>query len=134
VNWFKIAQTGLVTANPTTQTYTWGTDTMNSNCGKVTFKIPSCIPSGQYLVRAEVIALHVAGGSGGAQHYASCAQINVTGGGSASPATVKLPGAYSLVSFSAMAAVSASIDAHPKNDPGILFNIYSSYSSYTVPG
>lgn len=31
------------------------------------FTVPSCIPSGNYLVRAEVIALHVAGQLNGAQ-------------------------------------------------------------------
>jgi len=35
-------------------------------------KIPSDIPSGDYLLRAEAIALHVAGSLGGAQFYASC--------------------------------------------------------------
>ncbi|KAG8933850.1 hypothetical protein FRC03_010974 [Tulasnella sp. 419] len=115
-NWFKVAHTGLVSAVPTTQTYTWGTDVMNSNCGKVTFKIPSNIPAGQYLLRAEVIALHVAGGVGGAQHYMSCVQLNVTGGGSATPTTVKFPGAYGL------------------EDPGIHWNLYTSYTTYPIPG
>ncbi|KAG8956073.1 hypothetical protein FRC03_010975 [Tulasnella sp. 419] len=42
--------------------------------------------------------------------------LPVTGGGSASPATVKFPGAYKL------------------EDPGIKFNLYASYSSYPIPG
>jgi cellulase len=53
-------------------TTTWGTDTLNENCGKRTFKIPGKIPAGDYLVRAEAIALHTAGSSGGAQFYMSC--------------------------------------------------------------
>jgi cellulase len=40
---------------------------MNTNCGKVFFKIPSDIAAGNYLVRAEVIALHGASTVGGAQ-------------------------------------------------------------------
>lgn len=108
--WFKVAATGLVSTDY------WGTDVMNANCGKVEFTVPSDIAPGNYLIRAEVIALHVAGSVGGAQFYMSCYQINVTGGGSASPATVKFPGAYSAT------------------DPGILFNIYGSYTSYTIPG
>ncbi|KAG8779274.1 hypothetical protein FRC12_024477 [Ceratobasidium sp. 428] len=110
VGWFKVAQTGLVSKDY------WGTDVMNANCGKVDFAIPSDIAPGDYLIRAEVIALHVAGSVGGAQLYMSCFQIKVTGGGSAYPSTIKFPGAYS------------------PNDPGILFNLYGSYSSYTVPG
>ncbi|KAG8698807.1 hypothetical protein FRC08_005688 [Ceratobasidium sp. 394] len=109
-NWFKVAETGLVSKDY------WGTDVMNGNCGKVPFTIPSDIKPGNYLIRAEVIALHVAGSVGGAQFYMSCYQINVTGGGSASPATVKFPGAYSAT------------------DPGILFDLYGSYTTYTIPG
>ncbi|KAG8924305.1 hypothetical protein FRC00_005257, partial [Tulasnella sp. 408] len=115
-SWFKIWQNGLVTADATTQTYTWATDVMNSNCGKVSFTIPAAIPSGDYLLRAEVIALHVAGSSGGAQHYMSCFQLTVTNGGSGNPAGVSFPGAYSLT------------------DPGILFNLYTSFTTYTIPG
>ncbi|KAG8697666.1 hypothetical protein FRC09_007722 [Ceratobasidium sp. 395] len=109
-NWFKVAETGLVSKDY------WGTDVMNANCGKVEFTVPSDIAPGDYLIRAEVIALHVAGSVGGAQFYMSCYQTKVTGGGSASPATVHFPGAYSAT------------------DPGILFDIYGSYTSYTIPG
>ncbi|KAF8661423.1 hypothetical protein AX16_001341 [Volvariella volvacea WC 439] len=108
--WFKIAQTGLV------RTDYWGTDVLNANCGKMDVTIPSDIAPGDYLLRAEVIALHVAGSVGGAQFYMSCYQLRVTGSGNAAPATVRFPGAYSA------------------NDPGILFNLYGQYSSYTVPG
>ncbi|CAE6471367.1 unnamed protein product [Rhizoctonia solani] len=109
-NWFKVAETGLVSKDY------WGTDVMNANCGKVEFTIPSDIPAGNYLIRAEVISLRVAGSAGGAQLYMSCYQINVSGGGTVSPPTVKFPGAYSAT------------------DPGILFNINSPYNSYTIPG
>lgn len=42
--------------------------------------------------------------------------MRVTGGGSASPATVNFPGAYS------------------GSDPGIKFNLYTPSISYTIPG
>jgi hypothetical protein len=54
-----------------------------------TFKIPSSIPAGQYLLRIEQIGLHVAGAP---QYYISCAQVSVTGGGSANPTKVSIPG------------------------------------------
>lgn len=109
-SWFKIFENGLVRKDY------WGTDALNANCGKQDVKIPSNIAPGDYLLRAEVIALHVAGSSGGAQHYVSCYQLTVTGGGSANPSGVSFPGAYKT------------------NDPGILFNLYGSYTTYTVPG
>lgn len=43
----------------------------------------------------------------------TCFQINVTGGGSATPPTVSFPGAYNA------------------NDPGILINIYTQLNAYT---
>lgn len=53
--WFKIYQNGLV------RTDYWGTDVLNANCGKQVITIPADIAAGDYLLRAEVIALHVAG-------------------------------------------------------------------------
>lgn len=67
-------------------------------------------------VRAEALALHTASSSGGAQFYMTCFQITVSGSGSASPATVKLPGAYAA------------------SDPGILVDIHAAMSTYVNPG
>jgi hypothetical protein len=95
----------------------WGTRDLNACCGKMDVKIPSDIASGDYLLRAEALALHTAGQSGGAQFYVSCYQISVEGGsGTASPATVKFPGAYS------------------SSDPGIRINIHAAVSNYIAPG
>lgn len=70
-------------------------------------KIPSSLPSGDYLIRVEHIALHSASSSGGAQFYLSCGQLTVTGGGSGTPGPlVAFPGAYKAT------------------DPGIMINIY----------
>ncbi|KAG9083431.1 hypothetical protein FRC06_004534, partial [Ceratobasidium sp. 370] len=111
LKWFKIAEDGL------DSTGQWGVNRLYNAAGKATAVIPKCIPSGNYLLRAEIIALHGASSYPGAQLYMECAQINVTGGGSASPATVSFPGAYS------------------GTDPGILVNIYyPPLTNYTIPG
>ncbi|KAK4178139.1 glycosyl hydrolase family 61-domain-containing protein [Triangularia setosa] len=111
-SWFKVDEFGYDAGSKT-----WGTDTLNKNCGKRTFKIPSKIPAGDYLVRAEAIALHTAGSSGGAQFYMSCYQVRVANsGGGQVPAGVKLPGAYSA------------------SDPGILINIWGDFGAYKIPG
>jgi lytic cellulose monooxygenase (C1-hydroxylating) len=89
-NWFKIYQNGLVRPDY------WGTDDLNANCGKQDLKIPSDIAPGDYLLRTEVIALHVAGSAGGAQHYVTCFQLKITGNGTANPKGVSFPGAYSV--------------------------------------
>lgn len=147
--WFKIYENGWAPAAKSTgrgDDDQWGVKDMNNCCGKVDVKIPSDIPAGDYLLRAEVIALHTAQGNNGAQFYMSCCELNllscttaqmpissgylhcgqssnllidqltVTGGGNANPATVKFPGAYKSA------------------DPGIRINIHSTVSSYVVPG
>jgi lytic cellulose monooxygenase (C1-hydroxylating) len=89
---------------------------MNACCGKVDVKIPTDIAPGDYLLRAEVIALHTAGSSGGAQLYMTCYQLQVSGNGTAAPATVKFPGAYKA------------------SDPGLMFNIHAKVQTYVIPG
>jgi len=111
--WFKISEAGLT--NVATQD--WATTDLIAAAGVQNITIPSCIEDGQYLLRAELIALHAANEEGGAQFYMECAQINVSGGsGSETPATVSIPGTYSAT------------------DPGILINIYETLTSYAIPG
>lgn len=64
---FKIAEFGYDVA-----TETWGTDVLNENCGQFEATIPADLPEGDYLLRAEAIALHTASQPGGAQFYMSC--------------------------------------------------------------
>jgi len=108
---FKVAEYGYTVSNET-----WGTMVLNDDCGKWNFTVPEDLAPGNYLVRAEVIALHVASSVGGAQFYMSCFQIDVTGSGTKTPTGVAFPGAYSA------------------NDPGILINIYETITSYDIPG
>lgn len=90
LEWFKIAED---TFDPSSNT--WGVDNLIANDGWYDFTLPSCVADGQYLLRVEILALHSAGEAMGAQFYQSCAQIEVSGGGSLSPSeTVQFPGAY----------------------------------------
>jgi len=47
----------------------WGTDTVINAAGKQVIRIPDCIADGDYLLRAEMIALHGARSVNGAQLY-----------------------------------------------------------------
>lgn len=60
--WFKIQEDGLSNG-------VWGTEKVINGQGRHTIRIPSCIENGQYLLRAEMIALHGAGNYPGAQFY-----------------------------------------------------------------
>ncbi|KAH8918588.1 lytic polysaccharide monooxygenase [Atractiella rhizophila] len=79
--WFK----ELIDAKVSSQSAVAGLQALN-------FKIPAATPTGQYLLRAEHIALH----SAGILLIQGCAQIQVNNGGSGSPGPlVAIPGAYS---------------------------------------
>ncbi|EIM89471.1 uncharacterized protein STEHIDRAFT_118693 [Stereum hirsutum FP-91666 SS1] len=110
--WFKIYQISAVTDGGSTITFP------ATGMSSVTFPIPSELPSGQYLVRIEHIALHVAQSYGGAQFYIACGQVEVTDGGSGTPGPlVAFPGAYTGY------------------EPGILIDIYYPIpANYTQPG
>ncbi|KAG8705543.1 hypothetical protein FRC11_008971, partial [Ceratobasidium sp. 423] len=76
---------------------------------------------GQYLIRAEIIALHLADKRGGVEFYGNCIQVNVKNGAGGSNflngvATAKFPGGYSL------------------DDKGILVNVFNKGFKYTFPG
>ncbi|KAI0401472.1 glycosyl hydrolase family 61-domain-containing protein [Xylaria palmicola] len=110
--WFKIQEDGYNNG-------AWGTSKVINNAGIHAIKIPDCLADGQYLLRAEMIALHGASSARGAQLYMECAQINISGGSAkVSPATYSIPGIYK------------------QNDPGLLINVYqlTSSSTYTIPG
>lgn len=63
--WFKIFQDSWSPKAGSTvgDGDNWGTNDLNSCCGRMNVKIPSDIAAGDYLLRAEAIALHVAGSS-----------------------------------------------------------------------
>ena len=95
------------------------TDRTSTVDGKAhSFTLPSNLASGGYLLRHEIIALHLADQPGGAEFYPACTQINVGGSQSGAPSPnelVRFPGAYS------------------DNDPGILVNAFDD-TPYVFPG
>ncbi|KAI1808941.1 glycoside hydrolase family 61 protein [Daldinia bambusicola] len=110
--WFKVGSISAVPPLGSTEA-TW--PAYNKRVVNVT--IPKNVPSGNYLVRVESIALHQAQSIGGAQMYLSCAQVKVTDGGNGTPGPlVAFPGAYKA------------------NDPGLLWSYYPIPTTYTAPG
>jgi cellulase len=66
LKWFKVASEGLDTS-----TGKWAVDKMIAGAGWWSFTMPSCLAPGDYLMRAELLALHSASTQGGAQFYMS---------------------------------------------------------------
>ncbi|KAG8714794.1 hypothetical protein FRC11_007114, partial [Ceratobasidium sp. 423] len=89
--WVKIDQWGW----DKTATPPWGSDRLAAQGAKWEVKIPASIAPGEYILRHEILGLHVAHELGGAQFYPHCVQIKLTGSGTKSlPTGVALPGAY----------------------------------------
>ncbi|KAK3381503.1 glycosyl hydrolase family 61-domain-containing protein [Podospora didyma] len=114
LQFFKIDEVGLIDGSKAPGT--WGSDQLIANNNSWLVEIPPTIAPGFYVLRHEIIALHSAGQANGAQNYPQCFNLQVTGGGSASPAGVKGQSLYTA------------------NDAGILVNIYQALTSYKVPG
>ncbi|KAF3939466.1 Endoglucanase-4 [Dactylella cylindrospora] len=86
--WFKVQELNYVDGK-------WANEVIMANAGKFSFKLPTNLASGEYLLRSEMLALHGSQTVGGAQFYIGCMQLKITGpGGSCSP-KYRLPGAYS---------------------------------------
>ncbi|KAF9269749.1 hypothetical protein L218DRAFT_890571 [Marasmius fiardii PR-910] len=112
--WFKIQQVGRKSKGQE-----WAqADLMKG--AVATIKLPSTIAPGNYLIRHEIIALHLAENEGGAEFYPGCAQLTVGGNQNGRPTddeTVTFPGAYS------------------DTDPGILVkNAFDANADYDFPG
>ncbi|KAF2829647.1 hypothetical protein CC86DRAFT_443802 [Ophiobolus disseminans] len=86
--WFKIDEVDYVDGK-------WANEIMGANDMTHEFKLPTGLPSGQYLLRSEMLALHGAQTVGGAQWYMGCAQLKITGTGTGSCGpTISIPGEY----------------------------------------
>ncbi|KAJ5771568.1 hypothetical protein N7520_002097 [Penicillium odoratum] len=114
LEFFKISGVGLV--SDTDVPGTWGDDQLISNDNSWLVEIPPNLEAGYYVLRNEIIALHSAEESDGAQNYPQCFNLQVTGTGTESPSGVLGTELYSAT------------------DAGILVNIYSSLSTYEIPG
>ncbi|KAF7161347.1 hypothetical protein CNMCM5623_006961 [Aspergillus felis] len=114
LKFFKIDGVGLVNDSPVPGT--WGDDQMIANNNSWMVEIPKSIAPGNYVLRHELIALHSAEEKDGAQNYPQCFNLKVTGSGTDTPAGT------------------LGTELYTESDPGIMVNIYSSISSYTVPG
>jgi hypothetical protein len=111
--WFKIEEIGRQSNGSWVQQELMNGFTVNTT-------LPTDITPGQYILRHEIIALHLATSLGGAEFYPACIQLNIGGNGTGVPTSddlVTFPGGYS------------------DNDPGIFDpNVFDTSAPYTFPG
>ncbi|KAI0633594.1 glycoside hydrolase family 61 protein [Trametes polyzona] len=116
LNWFKIEESGLLSGSVANGQWAQGQLIANNNSWTTT--IPASLKPGEYFLRHELLSIHT---SNQPQFYPECAQLKVTGSGSAQPSgsyLVKFPGAYKM------------------SDPGVGIDVYSQPNVYTyeIPG
>ena len=110
----KIAEKGYVSgSNPGT----FASDELIANGNSWKFTVPKDLKAGEYVLRHEIIALHSAGQTDGAQNYPQCINLKVSGSGTSS-----LTGGVSATEF------------YKADDAGIKFNLYTTFTSYPIPG
>lgn len=111
LKWVKIDEAGYDAA-----TKEWAAIALIKNNNTWSTTVPSTLAPGQYVFRHEIIALHGAQSANGAQNYPQCMNIEITGSGTDNPEGVLGTKLYTA------------------NEPGILFNPYTTITSYTIPG
>lgn len=112
LKWSKYQQSAIVSGQ------TWVTDQLiTSGNFTTTTTIPRNLKAGNYVLRHEIIALHGAGSDNGAQAYPQCLNLKVGGSGTVAPTNGV-----------------AGTSLYTRSEPGIIFNLYGSYTSYPFPG
>ncbi|KAH8667246.1 endo-1,4-beta-glucanase [Ilyonectria robusta] len=114
LEFFKIGEKGLIDGSASPGTY--AADELIDNGIGWLVQIPESIKPGFYVLRHEIIALHSAGNADGAQNYPQCFNLEITGSGTEVPTGT------------------LGTELYKADDAGILFNIYTSLSTYPIPG
>jgi hypothetical protein len=115
--WFKIWEEGYDESAGK-----WCTEKLIATNGLLSVNLPSALPTGYFLVRPELLALHNAD-KGNPQFYAGCAQVFVSGTTS-EPLDVPANNSVSIPGYVSM------------GEPSVSFNIYSQPLAlpYPIPG
>jgi len=114
LEFFKIDEGGLI--HDAVAPGNWSADALRENNSTWDVTIPADIAPGNYTLRHEIIALHLAFVSNGSQHYPQCINLKITGSGTETPKGTLATTFYK------------------ETDPGILIDIYQTISKYIIPG
>jgi cellulase len=108
LKWTKIQADGLANGE-------WAAVKMIKQNNTWPVTVPESLAAGKYVFRHEIIALHSAGQLNGAQAYPQCLNIEVTGSGTAVPAT-------------------GVVGTELYKPADVVFNAYGGATEYKIPG
>lgn len=104
----------------------WATETLIANNNSWLVEVPPTLAPGPYVLRHEIIALHYANRTNGAQNYPQCFNLWVT---------EAAPGASNSTATSSVAEDGIpATEMYHADDPGILIDIYKNLTTYNIPG
>lgn len=123
LEWVKIDEMGWLNssgADAIPLGGTWATDVLRANGASWMVKVPEALSEGNYVLRHEIMALHVAEALNGAQAYPQCVNLKVAGSGA--DGAQKLEGGIVGQKLYGM------------RDKGVLVNIHGNVTEYDIPG
>lgn len=124
LQWVKIAQLGwLNTSGIEELGGTWANDVLIGNGFSWNVKIPTTLREGDYVLRHEIIALHVAEDLDGAQSYPQCVNLRVARNRNVRSDAVRRIESGVLGS-----------NLYRERDAGIYIDIHKRLSGYPIPG
>lgn len=112
LKFFKISEAGLLDAARDS----WAANVLTNNNNSWLVRLPEDIAPGNYVLRHEIIALHVASQPNGAQNYPFCFSLAVSSQGTKNPDGIPATQFYKA------------------SDPGVTFDLTRKYDSYKIPG
>ncbi|KAK3322696.1 glycosyl hydrolase family 61-domain-containing protein [Apodospora peruviana] len=109
----------------------WATDVLIASNNSWLVGIPADLEPGPYVLRHEIIALHYASKKDGAQNYPQCLNLWVEGTEKEKRAP---PAVATKVVSIAPGAGTPATRLYKSTDPGVKIDIYSTLSTYVIPG
>ncbi|ORY02272.1 glycoside hydrolase [Clohesyomyces aquaticus] len=124
LRWVKIDQQGWLNSSGWEELGgTWASDILIANGFTWTVKVPTDLAEGAYVLRHEIIALHVANEADGAQAYPQCVNLSVGKG------QVSVQGTKKKIDGGVQGE-----KLYGEKDKGILVDIHHKISGYDIPG
>ena len=118
LEWVKIDELGWLNSSGYEMLGgTWASDVLIANGFAWTAKVPEGLAAGEYVLRHEILALHVADQLDGAQSYPQCVNIKVAGTG-----VKRIEGGV------------LGSQLYRSNDKGVLVDIHKKIDGYEIPG